>query len=621
MKFNDLDGDGVKDAGEPGLDGWVIHLFIANKSVHQTYTTAGGGLYSFSVPAGTYTICEQLVVSVPPWVQTFPTAGPGVVNCAATVDTPVDNPTPGPLGYTVEVTAGTGCGGGQQITGKDFGNIQLATKSGTKWNDVNGDHDRDLPGDVGLDGWVIHLYGTAVNGSAVHQTFTTAGGGAYSFTVLPGNYTVCEALQANWTQTFPVAGPGIVACTAAGDPAADNPTPGPLGYAITLTGGETESGNDFGNNTTTVFCNKQPVLTQLGGKVPDLIVRTDLGQPIQAAVNGVTDSNGDGYLIVGVVNNGTGALGGHVYNQSVVVSNAYDKPFWLIGCSVTLHDPTPGDGNAVIQIAASASSPGPYNIFLMDLHAADSAYAGIESTGDGRYLRNENVLSNAFGFKVTGNNNTIHNGSATSNGVGVWVSGNGNTVTDTNAYSNTSHGVEVIGNSNKLLKIDSGDSGKGNGGDGFNVTGDSNLLSEDDAFANRGNGFKVTGNSNTILKGRSGDSGKGNGTAVTLGDGYNVTGFGNAFQESRASANKGDGWDVSGGVNGSPNKFKSILSNTGSSGSLTLENVGPEYRLLGYVQNNGNGNKADNVTIPAAAKCPAFPTSPNTANVNFSCGD
>jgi hypothetical protein len=72
---------------------------------------------------------------------------------------------------------------------------------------------------------------------------------------------------------------------------------------------------------------------------------------------------------------------------------------------------------------------------------------------------------------------------------------------------------------------------------------------------------------------------------------------------------------------GSPNKFKSDLSNTGSSGSATLENAGPEYRLLGYVQNNGGGNKADSVTIPAATKCPAFPVSPNSANVNFACGD
>lgn len=138
---------------------------------------------------------------------------------------------------------------------------------------------------------------------------------------------------------------------------------------------------------------------------------------------------------------------------------------------------------------------------------------------------------------------------------------------------------------------------------------------EDDAFANTGNGFKVLGNSNTVVKGRSGDSGKGNG-----GDGYNIVGTGNILTESRASANKGDGWDVSGGVSGSPNKFKNVLSNTGSSGS-SLENVGPEYRLLGYVQNNGGGNKADSVTVPAAGKCPGFPSSPGSLNANFACGD
>ncbi len=367
-----------------------------------------------------------------------------------------------------------------------------------------------------------------------------------------------------------------------------------------------------------IFCNKQSVTTVLAGRIPDIIVRTDLGGLIQPAVDNVTDGTGDGYLIVGVVNNGTGALGGHVYNQSVVISKQYSLPFLLIGCSVTLHDPTPGDGNAVIQITSAASSPGPYNIFVMDLHAADSGFAGIDVQGPsiGRYLRNENVLNNAIGFKIVGNNNTIHNGAATGNGVGVWISGDNNIVTDTNAYSNTTHGVQVVGNSNRLLKIDSGDKGKGNGQDGYYVMGTSNWLQEDDAFGNGAHGFQVAGDFNTIYKGRSGDSGKGNG-----GDGYNVAGTGNSFQESRAASNLGDGWDVSGGAMGSPNKFKLDLSNTGSSGSATLENTGPEYRLLGYVQNNGGGNKADSITIPAATKCPGFPTSPNSANVNFACGD
>ena len=126
----------------------------------------------------------------------------------------MDNPTPGPLGYTVVITSSCtaeGCNCAQDIKDKDFGNIQLATKSGIKWLDVTGNHVRDLPGDVPLNGWVIHLFGTAVNGTAVHQTYTT--GPAPPATTpspsCPATYTVCEQMPVvvpPWVQTFPTAG-------------------------------------------------------------------------------------------------------------------------------------------------------------------------------------------------------------------------------------------------------------------------------------------------------------------------------------------------------------------------------------------------------------------------------
>ena len=160
------------------------------------------------------------------------------------------------------------------------------------------------PATFALDGWVIHLFGTAVNGSAVHQTYTTGTGGAppggYTFTVLPGTYTVCETLQTTWVQTFPIAGAGIADCDGPPNPDADNLTPGPLGYAVTLVSGQVEGANDFGNNTTTtVTCPEDPnralLLTRTvkpgqgpgGSGVPGNPANYDT---VQAAYNAARDS-------------------------------------------------------------------------------------------------------------------------------------------------------------------------------------------------------------------------------------------------------------------------------------------------------------------------------------------
>ncbi len=65
-KFNDLDGDGVLDAGEPGMEGWLIHI-----SPYDLYTTTNiNGNYKFeNLPPDTYTLDE---FPKPYWRQTLP---------------------------------------------------------------------------------------------------------------------------------------------------------------------------------------------------------------------------------------------------------------------------------------------------------------------------------------------------------------------------------------------------------------------------------------------------------------------------------------------------------------------------------------------------------------------
>src|ERR1700720_537297 len=55
-KFEDKNSNGVRDAGEPGLAGWVFMITPGNTSV----TTGAGGKVCFSRPApGAYKITEQ----------------------------------------------------------------------------------------------------------------------------------------------------------------------------------------------------------------------------------------------------------------------------------------------------------------------------------------------------------------------------------------------------------------------------------------------------------------------------------------------------------------------------------------------------------------------------------
>jgi hypothetical protein len=67
MKFNDLNGNGVRDAGEPGISNWRINL---TGTATGTVLTDSLGRYCFSnLSPGTYTLAEVLKTG---WRQTAP---------------------------------------------------------------------------------------------------------------------------------------------------------------------------------------------------------------------------------------------------------------------------------------------------------------------------------------------------------------------------------------------------------------------------------------------------------------------------------------------------------------------------------------------------------------------
>jgi hypothetical protein len=419
----------------------------------------------------------------------------------------------------------------------------------------------------------------------------------------PGTYTVSQTPVAGWFTTATCEG-------------------GPFGSGAAYTSGSNitlGAGDQVSCTFTNLqvralgsnFCAKPIAQTTINSLFPgntgmDHVIRTDLGESIQAILDVADDFNGDGVILIGILTNASGVAGGSA-RENIVINRAYSNPFGLFACSVTLRADNPALPTA--EITSLATPPG---IVVFDLHPADSSVAGWKVGGSGRYIRNARPTKNAIGFLIEGSNNTIQGAVAERNtGVGIKVTDDGNKLDTVDAMASGSHGIEVIGASNQLLKCDAGERAKANQGDGVRVTGDGNLIRECKAFANAANGISVTGSANQLIKNTAGDVSKGNG-----GDGIHVAGAGNLLDSNRASANTGDGLEVRGGSALAPNRLKANQSNMGSPGS-SKENTGIEYRLADRVQNFGGGNKADNITVPKTSspqKCPAFPATGATVN-------
>lgn len=176
VKFEDMNGNGIFDIGEPLLSDWTITLWSGQQQLSQAVTGADGS-YSFTnLVAGTYTLTENLLTG---WTQTL---APGPVNLSA----------------------------GQSSTDNNFGNFHNGEVHGYKFNDLNGNGSPDS-GEPKLAGWQINLYGLGQDNQLNNllASTTTDAGGNYSFSDLaPGTYKVCEVLQTGWVQTYPVSNGG-----------------------------------------------------------------------------------------------------------------------------------------------------------------------------------------------------------------------------------------------------------------------------------------------------------------------------------------------------------------------------------------------------------------------------
>lgn len=98
LKFNDLNGNGKQDAGEPGLANWEIVLTDTSGASISAFTDGNGNYVFDPVVAGKYTLSEVVTLG---WKQTFP-AAPGT--------------------YSITVNAG------DNLANNNFGNVKIDGK-------------------------------------------------------------------------------------------------------------------------------------------------------------------------------------------------------------------------------------------------------------------------------------------------------------------------------------------------------------------------------------------------------------------------------------------------------------------------------------------------------------
>lgn len=150
-KWNDLNGNGVKDAGEPEIAGWQLTITCPN----GTTNTMGSPASWAVINAGTFVVTEELQAG---WVHT----------------------TLSSVGLTVQ--------SGNTPSTVWFGNFKVPPAQCTicdfVWKDLDHDGIQDV-GEPGFSGVAVNLYDSL--GSFVATT-TTNGNGLYHFTVDPGRY-------------------------------------------------------------------------------------------------------------------------------------------------------------------------------------------------------------------------------------------------------------------------------------------------------------------------------------------------------------------------------------------------------------------------------------------------
>ncbi len=165
--YDDTNGDGKLETGEPGVAGVTITLVGSNGQTVATTTTATDGSYSFTnLPTVSYTIVET------PPVGDLTTSPTSIAICCCSWTTGLAN--------------------------QNFGVQVGGAISGFVYVDANNDGVKEST-ETGIGGATIELVGTTTLGQAVQLSTTTAANGSYRFNgLLTGTYSLVGSPVASY---------------------------------------------------------------------------------------------------------------------------------------------------------------------------------------------------------------------------------------------------------------------------------------------------------------------------------------------------------------------------------------------------------------------------------------
>jgi protocatechuate 3,4-dioxygenase beta subunit len=224
--WEDLNADGIQDAGEPGIENVTVTLLDDNGNTVGSTTTDGTGFYEFTgVVPGDYVV----VFGTPSGYEATPANQGG--------DDELDSDAVGGQTGTINLESGE-----NDLT-NDAGFYRFAAIGNFVWEDLNADGIQDA-GEPGIENVTVTLQDD--NGNVLNTT-TTDASGFYEFTnLVPGDYIVVFGTPAGFEPTPANQG---------GDDDLDSDAVGGQTGVINIESGEVDNSNDAGYYETAALGN------------------------------------------------------------------------------------------------------------------------------------------------------------------------------------------------------------------------------------------------------------------------------------------------------------------------------------------------------------------------------